>query len=80
MCGLVRHRICSTRTHAIMVCCGITLLLHGYGCEEFTSPILGVIMRLPAHHRQRPQGRIPLKDVIRFKERQWFVEELEVGG
>jgi len=25
-------------------------------------------------------GRIPLKDVIRFKERQWFVEELEVGA
>lgn len=25
-------------------------------------------------------GRIPLKDLIRFKERQWFVEELEVRG
>eukprot|EP00879_Flechtneria_rotunda_P033105 GHRR01036638.1.p3 GENE.GHRR01036638.1~~GHRR01036638.1.p3 ORF type:complete len:122 (+),score=36.69 GHRR01036638.1:228-593(+) len=23
-------------------------------------------------------GRIPLQDLIRFKERQWFVEELEV--
>lgn len=30
-------------------------------------------------HR-RTDGRIPLKDLIRFKERQWFVEELEVGG
>lgn len=31
---------------------------------------------------RRGDGRIPLKDLIRFKERQWFVEELEVrrGG
>jgi hypothetical protein len=28
---------------------------------------------------RRTDGRIPLKDLIRFKERQWFVEELEVG-
>jgi hypothetical protein len=27
----------------------------------------------------RQQGRIPLQDLVRFKERQWFVEELEVG-
>lgn len=27
---------------------------------------------------RRTDGRIPLKDLIRFKERQWFVEELEV--
>jgi hypothetical protein len=29
---------------------------------------------------RRTDGRIPLKDLIRFKERQWFVEELEVRG
>lgn len=28
---------------------------------------------------RRTDGRIPLKDLIRFKERQWFVEELEVS-
>jgi hypothetical protein len=30
-------------------------------------------------HWHRNDGRIPLQDLIRFKERQWFVEELEVG-
>ena len=36
------------------------------------SPVVcGVLCR-------RTDGRIPLKDLIRFKERQWFVEELEV--
>jgi TPR repeat protein len=28
----------------------------------------------------RQNGRIPLPDLVRFKERQWFLEELEVGG
>lgn len=34
-----------------------------------------------AHHVApcRQHGRIPLPDLVRFKERQWFVEELEVG-
>jgi hypothetical protein len=33
----------------------------------------------PTPLNPRDQGRIPLQDLVRFKERQWFVEELEVG-
>lgn len=35
-------------------------------------------LRAAAACLRRADGRIPLKDLIRFKERQWFVEELEV--
>ena len=33
---------------------------------------------LVAVQRYRGNVRIPLKEVVRFKEKQWFVEELEV--
>eukprot|EP00775_Hariotina_reticulata_P002440 gene2440-2743_t len=33
--------------------------------------------QISSSRRQHKDGRIPLQDLIRFKERQWFVEELE---
>jgi hypothetical protein len=59
--------------------------LAGYATNKLVPvcPLARVVScvcpRFPADSR-RTDGRIPLKDLIRFKERQWFVEELEVGG
>ncbi len=46
------------------------LMLHGADTEMSCN---GLVARL-----SQRSGRIPLKDVIRFKERQWFLEEIEV--
>lgn len=54
--------------------------MHGRALQSRQSPCgspAGACVGCAPH---RPLGRIPLKDVIRFKERQWFVEELEVRG